>query len=34
MEQKQPSGTMLLETLIRLLSEQEGVTIEYILTDK
>lgn len=29
-----PSGTKLLKTLIDLLSEQEGVEIKYIVTEK
>lgn len=30
-ENKIPNGVKLLETLIQLLSDQEGVTIEYVI---
>ena len=33
-QQNKPNGKDLLATLIRLLSEQEGVEIKYILKDK
>ena len=32
-QQKKPNGKDLLATLISLLAEQEGVKIQYILTD-
>ena len=31
---KEPSGKQLLETLINLLAEQEGVKIKYVIEEK